>query len=48
MKMNTLEKLYRCLRDETPEITMSSDMIEKAAKPIVRMLEMSRELGIIK
>lgn len=48
MKMNTLEKLYRCLRDETPEITMSSEMIEKAAKPIVRMLEMSRELGIIK
>lgn len=48
MKMNTLEKLYRCLRDESPEITMSSDMIEKAAKPIVRMLEMSRELGIIK
>lgn len=48
MKMNTLEKLYRCLRDENPEITMSSEMIEKAAKPIVRMLEMSRELGIIK
>lgn len=48
MKMNTLEKLYLCLRDEKPEITMSSDMIERAAKPIVRMLEMSRELGIIK
>lgn len=48
MKMNTLEKLYRCLRDESPEITMSAEMIERAAKPIVRMLDMSRELGIIK
>ncbi len=48
MKMNTLEKLYKCLRDETPEITLSADMIERAAKPIVRMLNMSRELGIIK
>lgn len=48
MKMNTLEKLYKCLRDETPEITLSADMIECAAKPIVRMLDMSRELGIIK
>lgn len=48
MKMNTLEKLYRCLRDESPEITLSDEMIEKAARPIVRMLDMSRELGIIK
>lgn len=48
MKMNTLEKLYRCLRDETPEITLSDEVIEKARKPIVRMLDMSRELGIIK
>lgn len=48
MKMNTLEKLYRCLKEETPEIIMSEEMIEKAARPIVRMLEMSRQLGIIK
>lgn len=48
MKMNTLEKLYRCLRDEQPEITLSEELIEKAARPIVRMLDMSRELGIIK
>lgn len=48
MKMNTLEKLYRCLRDEQPEITLSDELIEKAARPIVRMLDMSRELGIIK
>ena len=48
MKMNTLEKLYRCLRDEQPEIVMTEEVIEKARRPIVRMLEMSRELGLIK
>ena len=48
MKQNTLEKLYACLRDETPEILMSEEMIEKAKLPIVRMLEMSKKLGIIK
>lgn len=48
MKMNTLEKLYLCLRDEKPEIKMSTEMIERAKRPIIRMLDMSRELGIIK
>ena len=48
MKLNTLEKLYRCLRDEQPEIIMSDEMIEAAKRPIVRMLEMSKQLGIIK
>lgn len=48
MKLNTLEKLYRCLRDEQPEILMSAEMIEAAKRPIVRMLEMSKQLGIIK
>ena len=48
MKLNTLEKLYRCLRDGQPEIVMSAEMIEAARRPIVRMLEMSRQLGIIK
>ena len=48
MKLNTLEKLYNCLRDEQPEILMSSEMIEAAKRPIVRMLEMSKQLGIIK
>ncbi len=48
MKLNTLDKLYRCLRDEQPEILMSDDMIERAKRPIVRMLDMSRQLGIIK
>ena len=48
MKLNTLEKLYRCLRDERPEIVMSEEMIAAAKRPIVRMLEMSKLLGIIK
>ncbi len=48
MKMNTLEKLYRCLRDETPEIILSDELIERAKQPIVRMLQMSKDLGIIK
>ena len=48
MKLNTLEKLYKCLRDEQPEIVMSAELIEAARKPIVRMLDISRQLGIIK
>lgn len=42
MKMNTLEKLYNCLEDETPEIDLEMDIIEKAALPIKRMLELSK------
>lgn len=48
MKLNTMEKLYACLRDESPEILLSDEMMEKAKRPIVRMLEMSKQLGIIK
>jgi quinolinate synthase len=42
MKMNTVEKLYNCLKDETPEIHLDSQTIEAALKPITRMLEMSK------
>lgn len=42
MKLNTLEKLYLCLLNETPEITLSDKVIEKARKPILRMLELSK------
>jgi quinolinate synthase len=41
MKKNTLEKLYLCLKNEKPEITLSSDIIEKSKKPIIKMLELS-------
>ena len=41
MKLNTLEKLYLCMRDRKPEITMESSLRERALLPIRRMLEMS-------
>lgn len=41
MKMNTLDKLYLCLKNETPEIKLSQSLINKAQKPILRMLEIS-------
>ncbi len=42
MKLNTLEKLYLCMRDRTPEITIENEIMKKALKPLERMLEMSR------
>lgn len=41
MKLNTLEKLRDCLRDETPEILVDPALAEKARKPIERMIELS-------
>jgi quinolinate synthase len=41
MKLNTMEKLYRCMRDRTPEIQMDPALMERARKPIERMLAMS-------
>lgn len=38
MKMNTLDKLYRCLRDETPEVSIDEILRLKAVKPIEQML----------
>jgi quinolinate synthase len=46
MKLNTLEKLYNCLKYEKPEITLDKYLIEKAVKPIKRMLEISAQLGL--
>jgi len=46
MKRNTLEKLYLCLKNESPEIEVPKDIIEKAVKPIERMLEISARLGL--
>lgn len=46
MKRNTLEKLYLCLKNEGPEITVPADIIVKARKPIERMLEISAGLGL--
>ena len=41
MKLNTMEKLYLCMRDKKPEIVLDEDIRVKALKPIIRMLEMS-------
>ncbi len=41
MKLNTLEKLYLCMKNGRPEITMDKETLAKALKPIERMLEMS-------
>ena len=42
MKMNTLEKLYLCLRDEVPEAKISSIISKKALIPLKRMLSISK------
>ena len=39
MKLNTLEKLYLCLRDERPEIVLPEELRKAAEKPLLRMLE---------
>ncbi len=41
MKRNTMEKLYLCMKNRTPEITMDEDLRLRALTPIQRMLEMS-------
>lgn len=46
MRMNTLEKLYLCLRDEAPEIKVDAAIARQALKPIVRMLEISAKKNL--
>jgi quinolinate synthase len=41
MKMNTLEKLHDCLTHLKPEVQMDADLLERARRPIERMLEIS-------
>ena len=41
MRMNTLEKVYACLRDEKPEMHVEKETAEKAVSSIQRMLQMS-------
>ena len=41
MRLNTLEKLYVCLRDMAPELQMPEQLREAARKPIDRMLALS-------
>lgn len=46
MKLNTLEKLYNCLKYEQPVIEVDSEIAEKARIPIQRMLDISEKLGL--
>lgn len=46
MKLITVEKIYRCINDEKPEIILDPEIISKAEKPIRRMMEISEKLGI--
>jgi quinolinate synthase len=41
MRLNTLEKVYRCMRDRQPEISLPEDLRLKCLVPLQRMLEMS-------
>ena len=47
MKLNTMEKLYLTLKNEKPAISLDADIIEKAKKPIERMLDISKKLNLI-
>ncbi len=46
MKLNTLEKLYLCLKYEAPEILMNEDLRVAAKKPIDEMLKISAYYGL--
>lgn len=46
MRLNTLEKLYNCLKNEYPSIEIPEDVRLKAQKPILKMLELSKNLGL--
>ncbi|AKJ05553.1 quinolinate synthetase [Archangium gephyra] len=42
MRLNTMEKLYRCMKDKTPELTLPTDLQAAALAPLQRMLEWSQ------
>ena len=46
MKLVTLRKLYDCLRNEAPVVTVPSEVAAKALRPIQRMLDISARLGL--
>ena len=46
MRLNTMEKLYNCLKYEMPEIFVDGEVQKKAIKPIRKMLEISEKLGL--
>jgi len=46
MKLITVKKIYDCLLGEKPEIHLDSEILLKARKPIIRMMEISEKLGL--
>ena len=46
MKLITIEKIFKCLRDEKPEILIDTEILNKARRPIMRMMEISEKLGL--
>jgi len=46
MRLNTLQKLYDCLKNESPEIIVDPEIAEKAVHPIERRLDISAKLGL--
>lgn len=46
MKSITLKKVYVCLKYEIPEVTLEENLRIKAEKPIIKMLEISENLGL--
>ena len=46
MKLNTMEKLYLCMKNEEPEILLPEETIAAARKSIDRMLEISARYGL--
>lgn len=46
MKLNTMDKLYNCLKDETPEIILPQETIIAARNSIDRMLDISARFGL--
>ena len=46
MKLITIEKILTCLKNEKPEIFVENEILLKARKPILRMMEISEKLGL--
>lgn len=44
MKMNTMEKLYLCMRDQTPQIELEEPLLQAARGSLDKMLELSKSI----
>ena len=46
MKLNTLEKVYLCMKNEVPEVIIPKHLQQAALQPLKRMLEISKQHGL--